>query len=341
MNHSLEDISRSRSAALQRDGWLYGELMNRIGDPFTWIDGDQIEHIGGNGYQVSILQYLSMSGEIYITPDAIRSSDHDEMLANIRSELGKVIECLFPYAVLDDLGMYLDSTASVKAQDYSAIKSWTNDIPDTPVHIDIGPGLGANAIYSRIGLNAQYTAIESYPISYEVQRRFLRAIIGREGLVFDCVDAECLGLSIDALCAEVELSDKYTARIIPSWHFNLVPNLSADLFSATWVLNEITAAGICWILFHVSRILKEGGYFYIRDSGLLKPMRHNLNYDEALLELGFEQINRANVVNRVDMHGIPRIFRKYKNIELDFKAIYNKYFGHFAVSSHGGAYNQK
>ncbi len=335
-----DDILQSRDAALQRDGWLYGERFNRIGDPFRWVDGDQMEHIGNSPAVITVLQYLAMSGEIYDTPKAIRCNDFDAMHGKIREALAEAVQVLVPFETPQDFALYIDSTASVKAQDYGAICTWAAGLPERPRHLDIGPGLGANALYSLIGLGAQYTALEAHPASYEAQRRFLMAVAGIERPRLDLVDCETLGLSPEAMVSELNDGVKYAIRQVPSWHYGLIADQSIDLVSATWVLNEVTPAGITWLLHHSTRALKPGGYFYIRDSGKRKPLRHQLDYDAALATMGLEEVRRLNIENRVDMHGIPRIFVKREHQETTFEGAFEQFFGRFAVSSHGGAYNQ-
>ena len=98
----MQDILNSLENALVRQGWLYGQRMNRMGNPFRWVDGERIPELAEYRGVVSVLQYLAMSGEIYQTPAAIRTPDHDAVEARLVSELSA-----------------------------------------RPVHLDIGPGLGA------------------------------------------------------------------------------------------------------------------------------------------------------------------------------------------------------
>jgi len=331
----FDDILESRKSAFLRDGWAYGELMNRIGNPFTWIDGEQIENIGSFSSRVGLLQYLAMSGEIYPTPKDIFVDDHDEMEKRIAEKLHETIKKLVPFQTNVDLDYYVNGTANVKVQDYAAIQTWAEDLPKSPCHLDIGPGLGANAIYSTLGLNSKYISLEANPISYDVQRQFLRALTDSSEQFLDLVDCDTFGLSKEQIKTELNKVDQYRFKLLPSWNFDYLDDASVDLVSATWVLNEINQAGISWLLYQISRSLKVGGYFYIRDSHLQKPMRHELDYDTALREMGFEQVAILNVKNRIDMHGVPRIYKKVENFETSFLKIFDKFFGKFVVGSHG------
>ena len=108
--------------------------------------------------------------------------------------------------------------------------------------------------------------------------------------------------------------------------------------TATWVLNEIDSAGICWLLAQAARVLKTGGYVYIRDSGQRKPNRHAIDYDAALLELGFKASGRLEVRNREDFHGVPRAYRKERAVAVTFESLFDRFFGRHAVTVHGGSF---
>jgi hypothetical protein len=138
----------------------------------------------------------------------------------------------------------------VKVQDFSAIRTWAKDLSKAPCHLDIGPGLGANALYSLYGLNSNYISLEAHPVSYEVQRQFFRSLAGREFRFLDSVDCEMVGGLNDGLSTELSNQNKYKLKLVPS--------KSVDLVTATWVLNEVTPAGICWLIHHAMRGLKTG-----------------------------------------------------------------------------------
>ena len=114
------------------------------------------------------------------------------------------------------------------------------------------------------------------------------------------------------------------------------------MITATWVLNEVNPAGICWLLSNISKKLKPGGLLYIRDSRKNKPQRHNLNYDKFLIEkIKFKKVSELDIRNRIDMHGIPRLYQKVKSSKkLDFIKLYNLAYSFFSVTSHGGDFNQ-
>lgn len=334
-----QDIEDSCQRALVAQGWLFGERFNRIGNPFVWVDGDHMPGLHAAQGTLSVLQYLAMSGEVYDTPAAIRPADHDRVFLDLEARLQQACRHFVPFLETADFEKYIRSTASVKTQDYGAIRTFCPDLPAAPRHLDIGPGLGANALYSVFHLGASYLACDAHPVSYAVQRLFLRMLAVGRPEYLDVVDCETFNLDQQAIAGQIA-DAAYRFLQVPSWHLPLVAARSIDLASATWVLNEVTPAGIIWLISHLVRIVRPGGYIYIRDSGLRKPLRHDIDYDALLLQLGFEPAGRLDVRNRVEMHGIPRAYRCRTPVDPGFDRLFQQVFGHFGVTAHGGALNQ-
>lgn len=159
-------------------------------------------------------------------------------------------------------------------------------------------------------------------------------------LILMCWQAETMEVPRDKITALI-LSDQFVIKQVPAWYFSDIPSGSHDLVSATTVLNELNSAGIVHMLSQSSRVLQKGGYLYIRDSAKLKPGRHTVNYDKVLVEhLGFELVHWLDVRNRIDMFAIPRLYKKVKQVEIDFASLFDLLLGREAVTSHGGYYAQ-
>ncbi|NQT22146.1 MAG: hypothetical protein HQ579_01770 [Candidatus Omnitrophica bacterium] len=156
----------------------------------------------------------------------------------------------------------------------------------------------------------------------------------------DVIECENFNLDRAEITRLVNKESGYKIKHVPSWYFDTVATGSIDLITATWVLNEINVAGILWLMSHSSRVLRKDGYLYIRDSSKLKPLRHAINYDELLLKMGFEEVGRLDVRNRIDLHGIPRAYRKKTESVFSFEELFDSCLGKFAVTVHGGAYMQ-
>jgi len=340
----MKDILESLNKSRIKSGWLYGEKMNRIGDPFQWVDGEQLNKFDNLSRAQKFLQFLSMSGEIYKNPKQIRIPNYKKIENKIKVKLTEIFQKFIPFTSVNKLkfNKYLVSTASVKQQDYSFLKKFCKKLAKRINHLDIGPGLGANAIYSHIGFDSCYYALEAFPQSYKVQREFYANAISNNQLYLDVIECENLNLKPKEISKEINIKNKYKIKHIPSWLFDSIKDHSIDLVTATWVLNEVNPAGICWLLSNISRKLKPGGYFYIRDSKKTKPLRHNLNYDKFIVEkLKFKKIHELKIRNRIDMHGIPRLYQKTKKTKnMKFIKLYNLAYSFFSVTSHGGNYNR-
>ena len=56
----MKDILESLNRARSKSGWLYGEKMNRIGDPFQWVDGEQLNKFDNLSRAQRFLQFFSL-----------------------------------------------------------------------------------------------------------------------------------------------------------------------------------------------------------------------------------------------------------------------------------------
>lgn len=336
----IKDITESLGRALLRQGWLFGHKANRIGDPFVWVDGDQTASVRELSDTVAALQYASMFEEVYPTPVSIVSDDMDHMQGQIEQVLREFYAYMVPF--LDpnkaDFDKYLRGTAAIRAQDYSTIRRWCGDLPKAPVHLDIGPGLGTHATYSLLGFSSNYIGVEASAFSYNAQRKFYRFLTRSQPTYLDPVDCETFGLDEAAIAAE--LRKDYRIKHVPSWLFPLVDDACVDVVTATWVLNEVSTSGILWLLSNIVRTLRVGGYIYIRDSGVRKPLRHNVDYDALLAEIGCEPVQRLEVRNRIDYYGVPRVYRRTSASAVTFDELVDRVLGKFKITAQMGGYEQ-
>lgn len=341
------DVINSLNSAFTRDGWAFGELFNRIGNPFQWVDGDQLNGLGSSNPSVNFVQYLTMSGEIYDLFHLIKYKDSHVHHKKLEKHLKEIVSYFLPKSLWGhfEIENYINSTICVKIEDFACLKYFEFKNINKPKHLDIGPGLGANALYSNYLLDSIYIPLEAHPISYSTQRDFFRAMAANSGgeiTYTDIITLENFGFS-SAQIKKIydDLIANNSIIHTPSWYYSLIDNESLDLISATWVLNEVNVSGICWLIYNSFRTLKINGIFYIRDSSKLKPLRHNINYDDLLLSLGFELVGKLPVENRVDIHGIPRAYKKRKDFYFkDFETFYNKVLKRSDTYSHGGSFQQ-
>jgi len=337
----MEDIVNSRSKAMVRQGWLFGDKMSRIGHPYEWVDGDKQSYIYAAKGVTAILQGCAMYYEEYPTPAEINTPEFKEMYSYLQTLLEKLLKTTAPFLVNDEKWkMHMKCTALVRAQDFACINTYCKDLPKSITHVDLGPGLGSHAFYSLKGLGSKYIGVEASPHFYEIQRNIYRFLSQTYGDYLDIIECENFSVTHDSISSMLKKRDSYGIVHLPSWYFCDLPDASADLVTATWMLNETNHAGVLWLMSNAIRSLKTGGYFYIRDSENLKPARHKINYDELLLEKGFERVTRLDVVNRVNFFGIPRVYKKVKDVACTFDGFAEEYLGKFAITSHGGEYNQ-
>lgn len=338
----MKDITDSLDRALRRQGWLFGDRWSRTGSPFVWVDGNQMlastKFLQG---PYGVLQGLAMYYEDYPTLDDVRTDDHADVAANLERRLESLLQSMAMQGHIEDFRDNITLTARTRAQDYSFIKRYAIDLPVAPAHLDLGPGLGTHALYSIDHLKGGYTGVETSDFFYEIQRNVFRSLASSNIIYYDPIIDETLEVpltKIDARLASAGQSS--TVTHVPCWYFESVPRASQDLVTATFMLNETAPAGISWLLAHSISCLKPGGYFYIRDSRRLKPNRHQLNYDNALQELGFAEVKRLDIRNRVDMFGLPRLYQKLDSLTLTFEEVFERYFGREAVTVHQGEYMQ-
>ena len=338
----MDDIIQSLNRAMVKQGWNHGDRFFRIGHPFEWIDGDNQPNLYSVRGVMAFRQYLSMYYEQYPTPEEIITDDYEEIKAHNEEILWQATRHFLPFLQKDSaIENNVVSTALARLQDYCFIKTYCKDLVGSQVnHLDIGPGLGSHAIYSLKGFQSTYYGVEASPHSYNIQRQFLRFLSFHTGEYLDLVECENFQLDSEQTIEALNQKSNYRIKHVPSWMYPLVKEKMIDLITATWVLNEVSYSAIIWLISHATRVLRQGGYIYIRDSSKLKPLRHAINYDELLLKMGFVEVGRLKVRNRIDYYGIPRAYQKITDAVYSFEELTEAYLGKFAFVAQGGDYVQ-
>lgn len=341
------DLDASLKKALVRDGWVFGDKYFRIGNPFSWVDGNlQLSSYDFRGV-VDIAQWFSGYYEEYPTLESLRYDSYETDYKTVETQFEEIYFSFFPFEKKNSKNStHIKCHALARIQDFCMFKKYAPDLIcknhdsfNKVKHLDFGAGMGGSATYSLLLLGADYTAIEAHPWSYDIQRMFFRQLVQGHGQYMDLLGAESMEVPIEKL--KKLICENFAIKQIPSWFFQYIPSESYDLLTATTVLNELNIAAIIYMLAESSRVIKEGGYFYIRDSAKLKPGRHHIDYDNVLTQhLGFELVQWLDVKNRVDMFAIPRLYKKIKSIRLDFESLFETLVGRNAVTSHGSDYAQ-
>jgi hypothetical protein len=338
----MRDIKDSLKRAMVDQGWIFGDKATRIGCPFDWTETERKESIVKLEGLLAVAFYFSMFYVKKNTSPQIMIEEHDHVRAVCHDNMLKLFRHFFPFLIMDETWLkYIECQALIRTQDYCFIKKYCADLQKGVNHVDIGPGLGSSAIYSLNLLDSHFYAVEAHPMSYSVQRDVFRFLSPSNGAYLDLVECENFNLGNDLVKTKLKKESGYRIAHVPSWKFSFIDDDSMDLLTATFVLNELNYAGILWILSNGSRILKQNGYFYIRDSTIIKPGMHCIEYDDVLLKMGFEKVAQLEYEDRLDHYGIPRLYRKVQDIKFSFEQMVEMCLGRFASVAGGGdrAYN--
>jgi SAM-dependent methyltransferase len=96
----------------------------------------------------------------------------------------------------------------------------------------------------------------------------------------------------------------------PTWQMKQLPSGYFDMICCVQVLREISVDVLLSVLETFARVLRPGGALYIRDHVLF----HNSNglpQEELLIAHGFHLEYFPRVRDGAEVHGIPRIWRKF------------------------------
>ena len=341
------DLETSLKKAKIEKEWIFGDRYFRIGDPFQWVDGDlQISKSDFRG-SIDFMQWISGYYEKYETLKEFKYKNYNNDYKKILGIYNSIFNSYFPFLTNKEKKFRkknLVCHSLARIQDYCVIKKYAKNLKASKIeHLDFGPGLGGNAVYSLRLLGANYTSIEAHHWSYNIQRMFFSKLLSDNEKYLDLTVAESFGKQKKDLISLCN-SKNFQIKQIPSWHFDYINNESKDLITATTCLNEINTAGIIYFLFNANRVLKKNGYLYIRDSAKLKPNRHEVNYDEVLTKhFGFKLVKDFRyLTNRKDIFALPRLYKKVKakTKALNFDELFNLILGRYAVTSHGSSNSQ-
>lgn len=338
----MTDIRQSLQRALVEQGWVFGDKCTRLGNPFEWTENQKKSNILDLQDSLAIRFYFTLYYVKCATTDEVWLEEHDQVLDYCEKKMWKSFKHFFPFMNNSaDWTNYIESQALVRTQDYCFIKKHCPKLSKKFSHLDIGPGLGSSAIFSLKFFDSNFYALEASEMSYGVQREFFRHLSPNVGDYLDVIECENFNLSTKEIERELNENSDYRIKHVPSWKFQLVAKNSIDLVTAGFVFNELNHSGILWMLANASRILRKGGYLYIRDSYIMKHGQHNIDYDQVLLNIGFERKALLEVANRHDVYGIPRVFEKMDDSSHSFDDMVDLCLGKYASVASGGefAYN--
>ncbi len=164
--------------------------------------------------------------------------------------------------------------------------------------LDFGAGYGRQANLWTDKLK-EYTFIgmDAVPKPYCMQNEYYKAT-GKE--FFDYIEQENFNLDFNKNCI----------YHIPTWRYDLIPDNSLDLILCVQVLPELNSKLVKKMIEEFNRMLKPGAMLYIRDHGMFWRPAGGINADEFAQQNGFILEFHPHLISEVEIHGVPRIYRK-------------------------------
>ncbi|MBL7951215.1 MAG: class I SAM-dependent methyltransferase [Flavobacteriales bacterium] len=203
----------------------------------------------------------------------------------------------------------------------------------------LGLDLDGSIYDRRVGLNNAHDHLlpQSYPVP---ERARIRTVLdfgagyGRQANLWATQDADLCYIGMDAIvnsyCLQhlyykglgvpfvdyIDAPDTYRferrggIQHIPTWRSDLIPDGSVDLVMCVQVLPELNSRLVRHMVDEFKRVLKPGGALYIRDHAYTWKPTDNFDVEAHLGANDFDLEFRAHIINDVEIHGIPRIWRK-------------------------------
>lgn len=164
--------------------------------------------------------------------------------------------------------------------------------------LDFGAGYGRQANLWSTKTDGIYLAMDAIPNSYCLQNLYYKNL-GKP--LFDYIENPD-GFSFQ--------EDKKGIYHLPTWRYDLIPDNSFDLVMCVQVLPELNSKLVKTMLAQFRRILKPGGMLYIRDNAYSWKPAGKINVEKFLMRHNFVLEFKPHVIDKVDIVGVPRIWRK-------------------------------
>lgn len=172
--------------------------------------------------------------------------------------------------------------------------------------LDFGAGHGrmANLTLKATGHKPAtgFVAVDGIPSSYLTQNLYYKGLGLSVAEYLDRAD-ETGGFDV------ASLAQSHDVVHLPTWRMDLLPEAWFDMVCCVQVLKELPSELVPHVVAQFARVLKPGGALYIRDH----PQFHNPNQmpiDDVLQANGFLAEFRPQLIDRRELHGLPRIWRK-------------------------------
>ena len=165
--------------------------------------------------------------------------------------------------------------------------------------LDFGAGFGRQAnLWTQLNDDLTFVAMDAIPKSYCLQHFYYNQT---NYPVHEYVETP------DNF--RIEMGSKGIYHL-PTWRTDLLPDNSFDMVLCVQVLPELGGKLVKHMIEVFHRILKPGGALYLRDNDEAWKPGYKMDLNEYLPDHGFDLEFRAHVVNKEDIMGMPRIWRK-------------------------------
>ncbi len=209
-------------------------------------------------------------------------------------------DLLSKYNLEFDFSSYDQCIARNNAQDYILANFYPMQNTGGLKVMDFGAGYGRQAnLWSQEGADdLVFVAVDAIPKSYCLQHLYY----SNSGREFHDYAVERDQFNLD--------ENSKGIYHVPTWRLDLIPDNYFDKILVVQVLQELNEPLVKYAISQFKRILKDTGVLYIRDHMNAWRPTHKLDVDEHLANNGFTLEFKPHIVDKEDLHGIPRMWRK-------------------------------
>ena len=294
---ALTEDRKGRDVPEHRARWLFAERLNARGDRKEM----GFAAYEGIGHLVKFFNWHIRAA----FPDPFAP----ELIDPLVEAATEADQRVFTRLGLVDKNHMIPRIARYNAQDHILIHAYPVPGRTAPrVLLDFGAGHGRLA---NLGFNApdpeqrfaKMIAVDAIASTYFTQLSYYRALGLR---VWEYLDHQKANPTQADVAQAMQDNDVIH---LPTWRFDLVPDGSVDMVSCIQVLKELPGALVPDMLRVFARVTTTCGAIYVRDH----PQFHNPNHmpvDLLLQANGFDREFAPHWRDRVEIHGLPRIWRK-------------------------------
>lgn len=272
-------------------GWLKGMESRGVSRVFTTLEGIE-KYI----YNWSYIEQFDNTRKNFSREEDIEASKivHKKVLSRLFGETTK------SYKIWQSKGGDV-----VNAQDYFFLSSPLINLPRKDITVlDYGAGYGRGINFLKELGCTNYIVTDAIENSYMAQYAYLKSF------------CDIYSWNLD----EAFMSNKFLKNFdsksnlqkikhIPTWQLKKLVDSSVDLIMFNQSLTEFSKKSAQYALFEVNRLIKQGGYIYIRDNDFITS-EHSLNEDDFLKKRNIVKIYDSPFKQGQDIHGSIRIYRK-------------------------------